>query len=256
MKLFIILTLILPVIYVYGTEDIPQHKIDKMYEAYKKKPIDPEELKEVQSLSSSEIYKQLLNASHSPSSWKEMRVMTIKERQNDLILEIHKTLEIFPLTIDTMGKLTDLASLVSPEFEAEIANKVLEHPSAHEFDIYFTGNEEFRDHFRTEPDLLKSALIKLLSEGRIDKNSAIHKKWEASISKFDRFQEQRDKRKTTIPTTREQTEQVSEARNEKANHEDNEKFPYTWLSILGILILLVVFALLFKVGIFRKVSGI
>lgn len=235
--------LLLSGIYSFGEEDAPQSKIDQAYEAFKSKPIDQEALKEVQSLSSSELYIQVLKASPSPSRWKEMRVMTLKKRQKDLILEIRKTLNEFPLTIDTMGKLTSLASLVSPEFEAEIANEILQHPSSREFDVYFVDSEDFRNHFRSEPELLRSALKMLLSEDRIGKNSATHKRWEASISKFDRIQEQRAP--TTQATSRQSSNRPKQKGEERTGVAETKQSNLP--GIIAGVFLLVILALLFKV---------
>jgi hypothetical protein len=240
--------LFLSEIHSFGEEEISQHKIDQAYEAFRGKPIDQEELRTVQLLSSSVIYKELLNADHSPSRWKEMRVMTMKKRPKDLVLEIRKTLNEDPLSIDTMGKVASFASLVSPEFEAEIANEILKHPSAGEFDIYFMDSEEFRSHFRSEPGLLRLALNTLLSEGRIEKDSARHKKWEASISKFEHIQKRREENResATHPASR-QSEQSNDAQKEKAGFGDKDKFPFNWLLSFGILILLAALTILAEV---------
>lgn len=249
MKKFIVLLMLLSGIHSFGNEGIPQHKIDQAYEAFKRKPIDPEELKKIESLSSSEIYKQLLSADHSPSRWKEIRVMTMKKRQDDLILEIRRTLKEYPLDIDRFGRLASLATLVSPEFEAEIANGILEHPSSRDdFDVYFMNSEEFRNHFRSEPGLLRLALDKLISEGRIEKDSATHKKWETSISKFEHLQKRREENteSATNPASR-QSQQSNDAQKEKAGFGDKDKFPFNWLLSFGILILLAALTILAKV---------
>lgn len=246
MKTFVLLILLLSGVKSYGDEDIPQQKIDQAYEAFRRKPIDQEELRKVESLSSSEIYNELLKASPSPTRLKEMRMMTLKNRQNDLTLEIRKTLNEFPLTIDTMGQLTFLASLVSPAFEAEIANKILEHPSAPEFDVYFTSSEDFRSHFRSEPALLRAALNRLLSEGRIKKDAESHKKWEASISKFESLQEQKNKREPKIQPTNGQSGIAVEFQNKNGSLNE-EKKPPLLLLIIGAFVLFGILVLLSKV---------
>lgn len=245
MKKFIISMLLLSGIHSFGDEGIPQHKIDQAYEAFKRKPIDPEELKKIESLSSSELFKQLLIASPSPSRWKEMRVMTMKKRQKDLMLEIRQALKEYSLDIDTIGRLASLASLVSPEFEAEIANEILQHPSSREFDVYFMGSEEFRNHFRSEPELLRSALNTMLSEERIEKNSEIHKRWEASVSKFDLFQKKGGKREPKTQPNNRQSEQAREPQKENAPFSHTEK-PSSLRWLIGGFVLLVVFLFLFK----------
>jgi len=140
-----------------------------------------------------ELYQGILY-SNPTSNWFKKELEKIKDHKEDLAFEIRKTLEEPSLHIDTFGKICLLSYYVSPAFEAEVALKIINHPSSIEYDIYFVSSREFRNHFRAEPDLLESTHKQLLSQGRIEKNSDISKKWEASISEFKRDQRKREKR--------------------------------------------------------------
>ena len=243
MKAFIILLLLVSLLHSFGNESIPQHKIDQAYEKHRRSPVGETELRELQSLSTSEIFDQVLKADQSPSAWRESRLRILEKRKEDLTLEIRKTLNESQLTIDALGKLAFLASLVSPDFEAEVASSILKHASASEYDIYFLDSETFRNHFRSNPGLLQSSLNNLLAEGRIEMHSATHQKWKDSIFKFQRIQHNQEKRDARNRHT--STRHV-DADRQVTEHGDEGESPSGWLFVLGSLILMGIFAAIIK----------
>jgi hypothetical protein len=125
---------------------------------------------------------------------------------------------------------------VSPDFEAEVAFKILNHPSLIDYDVYLISARNFRDRFRTQPDLLISAYKQLLSQGRIEKNSDISKKWEASISEFKKDQRRREKGNKDL--------QIDEKtiKNQNENNPHLTKFTEMSKPILKWLIIFIIFS--------------
>lgn len=253
MKTIAVLTLMhLCVIHSFAEEVIPQHKIDQAYEKFGSNPIDPEELRKVELLSSSDIYQQLLIMDIPPSDRQIMLLNVMKKRPKDLSLEIRKTLSEPSLSMDTMGIISRMSAIVSPEFEAEVAEKILNHISSREFDAYFMDSKDFRNHFRSEPEFLRKVLDALLSEQRIEKGSTRHKKWEESIDSFEQVKKRREgHRESEINSGSRQSEQHYRDQNKQEGLDDKKKFSlYLRLSV-GFLFLLAFLLIIFKIG--RKI---
>jgi hypothetical protein len=250
MKTISVLTLmLLCAIHSFGEEVIPQHKIDQAYEKFGSNPIDPEELRKVELLSSSDIYQQLLIMDIPPSDRQIMLLNVMKKRPKELALEIRKTLSEPSLSMDTMGIISRMSALVSTEFEAEIAEKILKHPSSREFDAYFMDSKDFRNHFRSEPELLRTVINILLSEQRILKDSTQHKKWEESIENFEQLKKRREgNRESEIKSGSIQSEQHDRNQNKRDDLDDKNGVSFYMLLSVGFLVLLAVLLIIFKIG--------
>lgn len=182
MKMITVITVLMYSFLSAENFDSYQNKIDKAYEEYGGLQVSESMLQEVEAMSTLQIYDDLLRASPSPSPWQDARILVIKKRKDELSNKILETLKNPQLTIEVLGKLPGLASVISPELEAEIAGEVLRHPSSREFDTYFLNSKIFRDHFHASPSLLRSSLEDLVSEGRLEKDSPTYKEWEKTIS--------------------------------------------------------------------------